>query len=70
MLTKNPLISVILPAYNSENYIGEAIQSVIDQSIHDWELIIINDGSSDQTGSIVNSFTDPRIFLIEQKNYI
>ena len=68
MQTKNPLISIILPAYNSEKYIGEAIQSVINQSIKDWELIVINDGSTDRTSSIVTSFIDPRIIFIEQNN--
>jgi glycosyltransferase involved in cell wall biosynthesis len=68
MASKNITISIILPAYNSERYIGEAIQSVIDQSFQDWELIVINDGSSDQTSLVVSEFNDPRIILIEQAN--
>jgi glycosyltransferase involved in cell wall biosynthesis len=64
----SPLVSVILPAYNAEKYICEAIQSVIDQSIPDWELIVINDGSTDRTGAIVTGFKDPRIILIVHNN--
>ena len=43
----SPLISVIMPVYNVENYIGESIQSVINQKYPNFELLIINDGSTD-----------------------
>ena len=56
-----PLVSVILPVYNAENTIAEAIKSIIDQTYSNWELIIINDGSSDKTEDIILSFTDNRI---------
>ena len=59
------MISVILPAYNAQDTIAEAIQSIIDQTYKDWELIVINDGSSDDTKSIILSFPDPRIKYIE-----
>ncbi|MEP7254774.1 MAG: glycosyltransferase, partial [Ferruginibacter sp.] len=57
-----------MPAYNAEKYIGEAIASVLDQTFTDFELLIINDGSTDTTQQIINSFTDPRIRLINQTN--
>lgn len=60
-----PTVSVILPAYNAQSTIGETIQSIIDQTYKDWELIIINDGSTDDTKSVVLSFDDPRIKYIE-----
>lgn len=49
MTDKEPLVSVIMPAYNAEQFIGEAINSVISQTISDWELIVIDDCSTDET---------------------
>jgi glycosyltransferase involved in cell wall biosynthesis len=63
-----PSITVIMPAYNAERFIGEAIRSVLDQTFTDFEFIIINDGSTDQTPFIIRSFSDPRIRLINQEN--
>ena len=56
-----PKISVVMPAYNAENYIAEAIDSILNQTFTDFEFIIIDDCSSDRTAEIVKSFTDPRI---------
>ena len=66
---KNPKISIVLPSYNGEKYIAESIQSVIDQSFNDWELIIVNDCSKDKTLEIANSFAkrDSRIRVISNK---
>ena len=47
------LISIIMPAYNASNYIGEAIESVIAQTFLQWELIIVDDGSTDNTSKII-----------------
>src|SRR5215204_3364964 len=63
-----PAISVIMSAYNAGRYIGEAIDSVLKQTFTDFELIIINDGSTDDTESVVRSFGDPRIVLVGQSN--
>jgi glycosyltransferase involved in cell wall biosynthesis len=57
----SPSISIILPAFNSEAFIAEAIRSVLSQTCTDFELIIINDGSTDRTEEIILSFNDPRI---------
>lgn len=59
-----PLVTVFMPAFNGEAYIEKAIQSVLNQSFTDFELLIINDGSTDGTLDIVRKFTDPRIRLI------
>ena len=61
-------ISVILPVFNGEKYIEKAIKSVLNQSLKDFELIIVNDGSTDKTLSIINSFDDSRITVINQSN--
>ena len=55
------MISVILPAYNAQDTIAEAIQSIIKQTYEDWELIVINDGSTDGTKSVIQTFKDNRI---------
>jgi len=63
-----PLVSVLMPAYNAEKYISEAMVSVLNQTFPYFELLIINDGSTDITEVIINSFADPRIRLINQTN--
>ena len=60
-----PVISVILPAYNAEQTIEESIQSIVSQTFIDWELIIINDGSTDNTKTKILSFIDSRIKYVE-----
>lgn len=57
-----------MPAYNSGKYITEAIHSVLDQSYSNWELLIINDGSIDNTEDIIKEITDPRIHYFYKKN--
>lgn len=63
-----PAVSVILPAYNCEKFIGKAIQSVLQQTFTDFELIIINDGSTDNTESIIHEFDDQRIVYFRNSN--
>ncbi len=60
-------VSVLMAAYNHEAYIREAIESVIMQSYQDWEMIVVNDGSTDRTGDIARQY-EPRIIYIEQAN--
>lgn len=65
-----PKISIIMPVFNAEKYLNRAINSVLSQTIKDWELIIVNDGSTDSTFSICEKFTilDKRIKVIHKKN--
>ena len=63
-----PLVSVIIPAYNHEAYIGEAIASVLAQELADFELIVIDDGSTDATAERIQAFDDPRIRFFRQEN--
>lgn len=65
---QKPFFSIIIPAYNLENYIAAALQSVLVQTFQDFEIIIVDDGSSDETVSIIQSFHDPRIRLVSQVN--
>jgi glycosyltransferase involved in cell wall biosynthesis len=68
MNSNTPLVTVLMPAYNAEKYIAEAISSVLKQSFTDFELLIINDGSTDGTELVINSFNDNRIVIIKQAN--
>jgi glycosyltransferase involved in cell wall biosynthesis len=65
---QNHLVSIIIPAYNAALYIEETIQSIYQQSHYGWEVIIVNDGSTDRTTEIIKSFKDPRVQCISQKN--
>ncbi|MCI4660802.1 MAG: glycosyltransferase family 2 protein [Neomegalonema sp.] len=60
--------TIIMPAYNSAAFIGEAIESVLAQTRTDWSLVVVNDGSADNTAEIVGSYDDPRITLITKAN--
>lgn len=63
------LVSIIMPSWNTENYIAESIQSVIDQTYKNWELIIVDDCSTDNTDEVVRAFNDQRIkYLKNEKN--
>ncbi len=69
MDASSPLVSIILPTYNRAYIVGRAIESILSQSFTDFELIIVDDGSSDNTEQVVNSFQDRRIkFLRQEKN--
>ncbi len=63
-----PAISIMMPAYNAEAYIALAIESALNQTFTDWELIIVNDGSTDQTAEIAVRYVDDRIRLVHQAN--
>ncbi|MCC7354412.1 MAG: glycosyltransferase [Anaerolineae bacterium] len=63
-----PKVSVITPTYNRADMLGDAIQSVLAQDLTDWELIVVDDGSRDNTREVVAGFADPRIRYIYQEN--
>lgn len=58
---KSPLVSIIMPCYNAENYLVKAIESILSQTYANFELLIADDGSADNTKKIIDSFNDPRI---------
>ena len=63
-----PKVSVVMPAYNAEKYIGEAIDSILNQTFEDFEFIIIDDCSSDRTAEIIKSYTDKRIRFYQNEH--
>ena len=60
----SPLASVVIPAYNQAEFLGEAIHSVLDQTYENLELIVVNDASQDNTSDVVKQFDDPRVKLL------
>src|SRR2546430_979121 len=64
------LVSVIMPAFNAERHIVESIQSVLSQTLPDWELVVVDDGSTDNTAEILRTFVsaDARIKYVYQPN--
>ncbi len=60
--------SVIIPLYNKEKYVLNTIKSVLNQSFQDFEIIIVDDGSTDQSLQVINSVNNPKITIIQQKN--
>lgn len=69
-MNKNPLITVIVPIYNVEAYLEQCIRSVLEQSYGEFELILVDDGSKDKSGQIVDQMaeTDSHIVPLHQKN--
>lgn len=67
--SKNPLVSVVMPAYNAEKYIAEAIESILNQTYKNFEFIIVNDGSTDNTLNIIKKYAkkDKRIKVISNE---
>ena len=64
----NPFFSVIIPLYNKEKYIGQTIKSLLDQAYENFEVLIINDGSTDSSKEIVKHLIDKRCTIYDQKN--
>lgn len=67
--SERPFISVLLPVYNGADYLEEAIESILNQTYKNFEIIIINDGSTDDSVSIVKQFNDTRVRYYEQENH-
>jgi glycosyltransferase involved in cell wall biosynthesis len=63
----NPLVSVVIPAYNSRSYVAQAVESVLTQTFHEFEIIVIDDGSTDDTRQTLAAYAD-RIRYVHQEN--
>ena len=70
MKNSKPLISVLLCVYNGERYLTESIESIINQTFKDWEMVVIDDGSTDKTSEILMTYAikDARIKVYTQEN--
>jgi glycosyltransferase involved in cell wall biosynthesis len=64
----NPRVSILVPAYNAERYLGDALGSLVGQTFEDFEVIVVNDGSSDKTGEVaeLHAGKDKRIRVLHQ----
>ncbi|MCJ7648228.1 MAG: glycosyltransferase family 2 protein, partial [Candidatus Lokiarchaeota archaeon] len=70
-MSTNPLVSVLMPVYNGDRYLNEAIESILSQTYENFEFIVINDGSTDHSKEILSSFAqiDNRIQVFHQENH-
>ena len=67
-MSKAPLVSIIVPLYNKEKYVRYSIGSILNQTVDNFELIVVNDGSTDDGPEIVRRISDPRIRIVNQPN--
>lgn len=67
-MTTKHTFNIVLPAYNAESSVGACINSILSQTLSDWRLLIMDDGSSDLTWEIINSYDDSRINVFRQSN--
>lgn len=67
-MMRKPKISVVMSVYNGERYLREAVESILEQTFRDFEFIIINDGSTDSTSEILESYRDTRLRIFRQNN--
>lgn len=70
MSSEKPEVSVVMAAYNAEPYIAESIKSILTQTLSNFEFIIVNDGSSDNTGKVIDSFSDSRIRAVRLEHNV
>src|SRR6201999_1886649 len=70
MTVARPAVSVCVPAYQAATHLATAIRSVLSQNFADFELVVLDNASTDETSDIVRSFVDPRIRLVHNENTI
>jgi len=67
-MSGQPLVSVCMPCHNAERYVGEAIESVLNQTYQNIELIVVNDGSTDRSGEVLERYKGRGVKVIAQEN--
>jgi len=68
MSQSSPFFSIVIPTYNRAHLIGKTIQSVLEQELSDFEVLVIDDGSRDNTAEVMQTFNDPRIHYLKKEN--
>ena len=68
MSTDSPLFSVVIPAYNAKKFIALTIESILRQTVQDFEIVVVNDGSTDDTLKVLQGISDPRLRVITREN--
>ncbi len=68
MASNTPFFSIVIPTYNRASLIGATLQSVLEQEFSEWELLVVDDGSTDNTATVVAQFTDSRIHYLPKAN--
>ncbi len=66
-MTTSPKVSVVIPVHNGQDYVGQTIESILSQTFRDFELLLLDDASSDGSPAIMNGYTDPRIRLVRNE---
>ena len=69
MNPQTPTVDVVIPTYNQAEYLRKALQSLVDQEFHDWNALVVNNMSTDNTRAVVEEFNDPRINVIDFANH-
>lgn len=63
-----PLVSVVMPVFNAQHSVGRAIRSILCQTLPDLQLVVVDDGSTDNTAKVVSTFTDPRLLFLRENH--
>ena len=66
-MIRMPKVSILMPVYNAEKYLIEAVDSILNQTFRDWELIIINDGSTDRSRELLSQIADNRVIIVDNE---
>ena len=67
-MKQNPLISIVIPTYNHARFLGRAVKSVVDQTYTNWEIVVVDNHSTDNTSEVMKGFSDPRITYLKINN--